>query len=151
MEINWTPQDYLDCPTCLQPLVSPVSSMDYTIYVKDIHGCLANATTHIFLNTKGGIFIPSAFSPGNADEINDRFTVFAREGLVRNIDYLEVFDRWGNQVFMARDFLPNDESQGWDGSFRSQEIIPGVFVYSTMIELVNGEKVRLYGEVTLYR
>jgi hypothetical protein len=151
MEINWTPQDYLDCPTCLQPLVSPVSSMDYTIYVKDIHGCLANATTHIFLNTNGGIFIPSAFSPGNADEINDRFTVFAREGLVRNIDYLEVFDRWGNQVFMARDFLPNDESQGWDGSFRSQEIIPGVFVYSTMIELVNGEKVRLYGEVTLYR
>ena len=63
------------------------------------------------------IYIPNSFSP-NDDGINDNFTIFSNKDL--EINYLRIFDRWGNLVFEQKESLTNYDFQGWNGSFLGQ-------------------------------
>ncbi|HRD82001.1 MAG TPA: gliding motility-associated C-terminal domain-containing protein, partial [Saprospiraceae bacterium] len=58
------------------------------------------------------LFAPNAFSP-NDDGINDVFMLFGGNGVER-VAMLRIFDRWGNMMFEARDFLPGDPQFGWN-------------------------------------
>ncbi len=66
-------------------------------------------------------YAPNAFSP-NDDGWNDTWQVFLSCAWVRF--RLEVFDRWGNQVFVA-----NDPEQAWNGKMQGQAVPPGVYVW----------------------
>ncbi len=57
----------------------------------------------------------------------------------------------GNQVFENQDFKPNDEAAGWHGNFRGEPMNPAVFVWWATVELVDGQRVFLSGDVTLVR
>ncbi|MBK7342633.1 MAG: gliding motility-associated C-terminal domain-containing protein [Saprospiraceae bacterium] len=95
------------------------------------------------------LYIPNVFSP-NGDGLNDVFTVYGNKEVALILE-LQIFDRWGNEVFVNTEFPPNDEKYGWDGSFRNATMDPAVFVYWTRVRFVNGLE-RLYkGEVTLVR
>jgi gliding motility-associated-like protein len=94
------------------------------------------------------VYIPNVFSP-NGDDKNDIVTVYADEN-VRRVVYLEIFDRWGNMVFKASDFPPNDPAFGWDGTFRNIPMNPAVFAYVAKVELINGVQVP-YKDITLIR
>src|SRR5690606_15986117 len=122
--IVWTPADFLDCWDCLEPFASPLYQIGYEIRVTDENGCEDVAYTFLRVNADGGVFIPDIFSPGNGDNINDHFTVFAKENLLSRVVYLKIFDRWGNQVFLLENFPPNDDSIGWDGTFRGRDMKP---------------------------
>ncbi|MCB0693796.1 MAG: PKD domain-containing protein [Lewinellaceae bacterium] len=68
-------------------------------------------------------FVPSVFSP-DANGINDLFRPLPAEGL-QVVDYhFEVFDRWGNKIFMT-----DDQQAGWDGRLREEELDQEVFVW----------------------
>jgi gliding motility-associated-like protein len=96
------------------------------------------------------VYAPNAFSP-NGDNSNDYFTLFAKPNQVLEISALSIFDRWGNQVFDATSFPPNEESQGWDGTSRGQLLNSGVYVYMAEVTLIDGRKLQLEGEVLLMR
>ncbi len=149
--IVWTPADFLDCITCLDPFSTPLNNIRYEIRVRDENGCEDVAFTNLRVNAQGGVFIPDIFSPGNGDNNNDHFTVFARENLLSRVVFLKIFDRWGNQVFLMENFPPNDDSIGWDGTFRGQEMKPAVFAYVTEVEFINGQREIFYGDVTVFR
>jgi hypothetical protein len=54
-------------------------------------------------------------------------------------------------VFIRQNFPPNIANYGWDGSFRGQQMGPGVYVYSAELLLINGRTVIVNGDVTLFR
>ena len=52
-------------------------------------------------------------------------------------------------MFSRKDFQPNDEYLGWDGSFKGKMLNPAVFVYVIEVEFINGKKKLYKGDVTL--
>ena len=147
--ISWTPNQFLSCDNCLRPFASPPNDFSYQLTVFTEEGCVLSATINLQVENNYSIYIPNAFSP-NADGINDYFTIFA-DGAVQEVRSLQIYDRWGEQVFYHENFPHNVELEGWDGSFRSEKMQVGVFVYFAEILLESGEVVLEKGDVTLMR
>ena len=78
------------------------------------------------------------------------FTVYGNKD-VEMIDELQIFDRWGNQVFVNTEFPPNEENYGWDGSFRNSAMNPAVFAYWARVRFKDGTVGAFKGDVTLIR
>jgi gliding motility-associated-like protein len=117
--------------------------------VVDTAGCEATDEITIFVDSRGQVYIPNAFSP-NGDGINDILIVYAGPG-VKEINVLKIFDRWGELVYEGYNFPPNDPLYGWDGIFRGEPMNPAVFAFFTIVEFINGEKRIIKGDVTLVR
>ncbi len=148
--VRWLPGENLSCIDCLNPQTVALQETSYTIRVIDLFGCTGEATVRIKLDREVDVFIPTAFSP-DGDHVNDRFTVFANPHQVRRVIAFQVFDRWGSQVFVAEDFLPNDEDRGWDGHIGNKLPNAGIFVYMAKLELVDGTEIIRKGQVLLVR
>jgi gliding motility-associated-like protein len=133
----------------LNPIVSPDFTTNYTVVVTTLNGCVDEADIRVIVDRRVNVYIPNAFSPHNNDGTNDRFMIFARDGSVSKIDSLMVFNRWGESVFEAYNFPPNDPTYGWDGTFRGVKMNAAVFAYWTEVELIDGSTVILKGDVNL--
>lgn len=149
--IYWTPATGLT-PTSRPDEVwtQPFKSTVYTVTVISIDGCTDVAQ----LNVRVGdphIYAPNAFKPDNASGVNDMFRLYSNDNTVSRINSLQVFDRWGNQVFSRDNYLLNDDrSNGWDGRFKGRKLEPGVFTWWAEVQLASGEQVQLRGDVTLF-
>jgi gliding motility-associated-like protein len=89
-------------------------------------------------------YIPNIFSPnGDGESANNTFMVLG-QGIV-NVE-LTVFDRWGEKVFESKDL-----AVGWNGEYKGKPMDQGVYVYTAIIEFVNGEVITKKGNVTLVR
>ena len=147
--ITWTPTEGLSCSNCLDPIATPSSDITYTLTITTHNGCETSASIEFKLDREISIYIPNAFSPHSKDGINDIFYIFAKDGAVTKIHSFQIYDRWGNKVFVDTDFLPNDPNHGWDGLYRDEEMNSGVFVYYAEIELIDG-RIEIYkGDITL--
>jgi len=97
------------------------------------------------------VYMPSAFSP-NGDGVNDIYTVFGSEEFVDGVNFLRIFDRWGNMVFNNEDFQVNDPDAGWTGIGPDGQISQSaVYVYSVSYNRWDGEAVVQRGDVTLVK
>lgn len=147
--ITWSPSNSLSCNNCTAPIAFPRTTTDYVVTVIDQDGCEEMITVRISVE-ENQIFVPNIFSP-NADNINDFLTVFNNNNAISNVNYLKIFDRWGNQVFEKLDFPPNVPEEGWNGRFKGQHLNPGVFIYIFSLQLSTGEELLLKGDVTLVK
>ena len=148
--IHWTASGGESvCPACLTPRVSPLRSTEYLLTLWTSEGCSVSATVRVRVDDATHVFVPNVFSP-NDDGENDYFTVFTgpEVPLVRR---LAVFDRWGGLVFEARDFAPGDAAGRWNGAARKREAGPGVYTWMCEVELADGSRKKLSGDVTLIR
>ncbi len=148
--IAWAPDSLLSCQDCLSPSLSPSQSLTLTLQATASEGCSTDASVAVVVNRNVEIFAPNIFSP-NGDGANDRFTLFAADSQVRNIERLEIYDRWGNQVFVGANLRPGNLQEGWDGNFRGQPLDPAVFIYFATVEWADGRTTLLRGEVVLMR
>ena len=144
----WAPADILSCTHCTNPVLYGLHDNEIiaTVYSG---GCLAEDRIELRVDDNVEIFIPNVFSP-NGDGVNDHVTVFT-DPRVKRVLRLEIFDRWGNQVFAASDFPPNDPLLGWDGIFKGEMMNPAVFAYWATVELINGDHTSRKGDITLGR
>ncbi len=149
-QIIWDNPATLSCDDCLQPYASPTESGFYQVTVVSVNGCRDEAVVRILVNREFPVYFPSAFSP-NGDGDNDLFYPFAQLGAVNKIHSFLIFDRWGNEMFVASNFQPNDPAYGWDGNNRGLPYNPGVFVYVAEIELADGRIEIFKGDVVLVR
>jgi gliding motility-associated-like protein len=145
----WLPGENLSCLDCLQPNASPTINTLYTLTITDASGCIATDEVFIRVIPIRDVYVPNAFSP-NGDGINDEFYLQSGPN-VANIRLLRIFDRWGEFIFEADNFPPNDPSQGWDGRFRGQMMNTGVYVFFAEIEYLDGVVEVVKGDVTLVR
>ena len=149
-KIEWQSDGKLSCTDCLHPQVEALTPGVYKVQITDIFGCVGEAAVRVTLSRKVDVYIPTAFSP-NGDHFNDFFTIYADENQVKLIKSLLIFDRWGNQLFAATNFFPNDERSGWDGYVDG--ILPnsGVFVYVATLQLRDGTDKVEKGQIVLIR
>ncbi|MCB0521688.1 MAG: PKD domain-containing protein [Lewinellaceae bacterium] len=150
VQAKWTPATHLDCSDCLSPTLNAVVDETYLLEITDINGCTATAGISVMVTPDNSIYVPNAFSP-NGDGINDVFMVFAKPGLVKKITDFMVFTRWGESVFAYQNIPPNSADYGWDGTHRGKQLGVGVYAWFAEVELVNGERKILKGEVNLVR
>jgi gliding motility-associated-like protein len=95
------------------------------------------------------IFIPNIFSP-NGDGINEFFTISGRFNLT-DINFLRIYDRWGNQLFEKLGLSPGEQSEGWDGNFNGEPMQPGVYVFVAELQYEDGYAETVSGNITLVR
>lgn len=147
--VRWMPTNYLSCPDCIETEASPDLTTFYTIDITDNKGCHTTDDIEVIVNREKDIFVPNAFSPNN-DE-NNEFLYIISTKAVEEIEQFSIFNRWGNLVFENRKFSPNIASEGWDGTFKGQELTPQVFVYMIRYRLVDGSIKTKHGDITLIK
>ena len=145
--VMWTGIDSIGCANCLTQIVAPIITTAYSVSVTSADGCADRDSMTVFVNTDYKIYIPNIFSP-NGDGINDVIMISADES-VREIASFSIFDRWGNLIFGAEHFQPNDSSVSWDGRMKGEAMNPGVFTFRLVVEFSDGASEVIYGDITL--
>ena len=146
-EVIWTPAAGLSCNDCLNPIATPGETTTYQVTIIDTKGCVDSSSVTIAIDNTRRIFIPNAFSPDN-DGYNDFFTI--NSGIdVASILSFEIYNRWGAVVFSKKNFLPNDNSFGWDGFLNGKKVDSGVYIYHAEILFKDGLTERFVGDVTV--
>jgi gliding motility-associated-like protein len=146
--ILWSPNHNISCTDCLNPIVNPTSSTEYSVEVIDTNGCVIILKVFVKVNIPG-LFVPNVFSPANGDQLNDRFIPFSGTPETVKIEKMQIFSRWGELLFENGDFHPNDNKEGWDGTFLGERMNPGVYVYIISGSFLNGKEFVLSGDVTI--
>ncbi len=146
---QWSPAEGLSCDDCPTPWTAPLHTTRYRLRILDINGCPAEATVLVPVSRRRLLYAPNIFSP-NGDGYNDRFTLYGNYSVVA-IRSLQIFDRWGNLIFAGQDLRPNDDTSGWDGTFRGQKVQPGVYVWQAVVAFLDGAEEVFAGDVTIYR
>lgn len=147
--LAWSPDTWLSCNDCPDPVSTPLEDISYTLTATDSNGCRTRDAIFIEVNDKVRIEWPNIIST-NEDGVNDKFTIYTDEG-VKKIKLIRIYDRWGNLVFENYDLPPNDPGYGWDGIFLGQPVNPGVFAFYAIAELVNGGEKLVKGDITVIR
>jgi gliding motility-associated-like protein len=94
--------------------------------------CIIEVEKWIGIDSRALLFIPDAFSP-NGDGINDSFQIFSPDPNIQVLRF-SIFDRWGNTLYEERNFAATASGKGWDGKYKSQEMQPGIYIYSLIFE-----------------
>lgn len=146
--IYWYPVHLTNCITCYQ--VHFIAGQDTWVYVQGIdeQNCTRNDSVFIRVKKSGNIYAPNSFSP-NGDNINDYFYLQGEDDAV--IENLFIYNRWGEKVFETQDVPVNLPTAGWDGTFRSQKMNPGVFIFYARIRTGLQEIMELHGDLNLIR
>ncbi len=151
--ILWSPVDFLSCTDCLNPTVNSLFDLEYTVTIGYGSSCEFTLTIPVQSATVLEFYVPNIFTP-NGDGVNETFFVQGIEN-VASIEEFFVFDRWGEQVFSMEsksfpDGIPiNNEEFGWDGTFKGEEVVSGVYVYMINLTDVAGKTYNLKGNVTV--
>jgi gliding motility-associated-like protein len=151
-KIEWDGKDkYGDCrDNCWLQSVSPKDSASYKVTVTSKNGCQASDVLLVKVLSSRSVYVPTGFSP-NGDGYNDIFVIYGGREVVQ-IKSLKIMDRWGNQVFQAAGFRPNDPMRGWDGNIDgAKDPTPAVFAWIAEIEFLDGTSEFFWGDLTLVR
>ena len=146
--IEWSPSEDLVCPNCLSTEVVPLKNTTYEISVTDERGCTKKAAVNLIVAKDYKVFVPSAFSP-NGDGNNDLFYINADTDQILTVRKFQVINRWGDLIYQAANFQPNDPQYSWDGTYNGQPLNAQVLAYFVEMEFINGEIVVIKGDVTL--
>ncbi len=112
--------------------------------VIDSNGCKSEMEKMNFVEVEllVGVVPPNAFSP-NGDGANDYF--YIESSKIRSWQ-IQIFDRWGNQVYESDDLLFR-----WDGTQAGVTLPEGTYVYNLSGIALDGNKVGRSGSILLIR
>ena len=141
IKYEWNPSNGLSCTDCSDPIAKLNRNETYTITVTNSEGCSTSTTIELTVE-KGGVYIPTAFSP-NGDGENDTLFVRADPNTAIN---LIIYDRWGEIVFKTKDL-----KVGWDGTFNGKPMNNACFAYFLQAIFLDESVIEKHGFVTLIR
>jgi gliding motility-associated-like protein len=148
-QYNWTPAGELNCADCQSPIATPNKTTTFTVEASNQYGCRAEDDVTIHVSCDNSlIFMANTFTP-NGDGNNDRF--YPQGKGISTIQRFRVYDRWGGLVFDAQNITPNNELQGWDGTYKGESLKPDVFVYLLEATCATGEPMQIKGDISLIR
>ncbi len=148
--ISWDNWTLLDCNDCVTPVASPVNTTLFEMTVTDqTTGCEIKDQVEVRVQKDRTTYIPNVISP-NGDGQNDWLSIFGNIG-IRQIRTLKIFDRWGELVFIKKNFQANDHNLGWDGKFNGKDVVTGVYVYLAEVEFIDDHIEVLSGDITVLR
>ena len=144
--------EYRDTILTNEPYLWPINNTTYEtsgIYTETFSTDVSCDSIHylyLTISIDTDIHVPNIISP---DGPNSQFTFYGSS--ISIIQDLSVYDRWGNQVFHRKSFPPNDPTQGWNGTYQSKNLTPGVYTYSALLVLTDGTTIAKYGDITIFR
>lgn len=127
-------------------ILTPPHTIRLTLTITDPNGCRATDNRLIIVERDPHIYVPNILVPNSS--VNGRLTVDAGPE-VKFIKSFVVFDRWGNFIYENKNFEPNTETIGWDGTFGGKPVQTGVFVYFLVAVLQDGSERLVEGDVTV--
>ena len=147
---EWRPKDslFFSCTNCANPVIRPEYQQAVILRITDANGCTAEDIMTVFVEKNPRAFVPTGFTP-NGDGQNDRLLVHGRNGT--KVLSFKIFDRWGQFLYEAGDFMVNDTNFGWDGKFRDSPVEGGVYIWSLSVEWSDGTKEQFSGATHLIR
>ena len=148
LSITWTPPFNLSCDDCADPTAFVEKDIRYVATVTN-GGC--TAADDILIRTscaETDVFLPNSFTP-NLDGNNDYF--YPQSGISMVIEYMAVYDRWGEKIFEREKFIANEPKEGWDGSYKGRILDPAVYVYYVQFICGNGQKILLKGDIAIVK
>ncbi len=137
----WTPSTGLSATNILKPFAAPTVTTTYTLKATSTQGCVS--TDDVKVTVLNCVDPMNAFSP-NGDGINDVWMV--NLGACFKTAVVEVFNRYGNQVFKDNAYANN-----WNGTYKGKPLPDGTYYYIVTINLINGKKTYVKGNVTILR
>ncbi len=149
----WDPLPDFGCVDCPEAEFAPEDDMEVQLTVFDSSGCSTSDQINISVTVTRSAYLPNAFSP-NEDGVNDYFGVYGEPDRLAEIVEFRVFDRWGDQLFVRQNvqYIPElDEATAWNGTFRGEEMPPGVYTYFVVLRFMDGQKEQMQGDVLLIR
>jgi gliding motility-associated-like protein len=99
-------------------------------------------STRICLEQSAVVYIPNTFSPGVTPNLNDQF---GPEGLYIANYEMQIYNRWGEQVFST------SKSEEWDGTYRGELVPQGVYHYQIVVRSEDGSRQTYSGVLTVIR
>lgn len=144
---SWSPVDSIDCITCDKVTVDPTATTVYYLTITDEDGCTSTDSVTVFVEKNRKVYIPNIFTP-NTDGNNDFFTAFTDQE-ARGIHLMRIYNRWGALIFEKRDFRPNIEFEGWDGTFKGSKVGQGTYVYVIHILFKDNEIIEYSGDINV--
>ena len=123
-------------------ITSSITIKGAGVYSVTVTGNSCTASDTIIVNWGDcPVLIPSAFTP-NGDGLNDKFGVAG--GFAAKDFLLQVFDRWGNTVFIT-----SDNQQKWDGRVKGKIAPDGAYTWILKYTTPTGFKDFQKGSVLL--
>jgi len=123
------------------------SSGTYQEVYQTQNGCDSIHLLLLSINKDVSIYYPNIIHPGG---LNSYFTIYVY-GASATIKTLSIYDRWGERIWQKHNFPPNELQQGWDGKFKDQDVMPGVYVWHAELLLRDGSVIVEKGDVTVMR
>ena len=118
----------------------------------DLYDCTASFETAITLTPDAinyELFVPSAFSPSNSIDRNQKLylegNAISEEGFS-----FKVYNKWGTLVYDNSSFSDMN-STGWDGTNNSNSLNSGTYTYTITGSYLNGEAITRSGSITYFR
>ena len=147
---QWMPRDsgLFACATCPETEITGAFQGVVRVDVTDERGCTGSDLLRVRVTKSVVLRVPTGFTP-NADGQDDRLLVHGTSGT--RIERFEVFNRWGQLVYAAGDFLANDEGVGWDGTYLGTYAPTGTYVYRVSAIFPDGSLENVSGQTTLIR
>lgn len=150
---EWVPTTGVVPPNAADVTITPPDPgiFTYRVQVSDrTTGCVSEDSIRVQVIDPATldcneIFLPRAFTPnGQGPLANETFGISNPYAIPELLSF-EIFDRWGGRMFYTEDVFDR-----WDGSFRSQPVNPGVYLYRLSYRC-NGEEIHKTGSVTIIR
>jgi gliding motility-associated-like protein len=135
---SWTPSDFLNFTTVLNPITTPKNNITYTITVFSKDGCIAS--DDIELTIKEELIIANYMSP-NGDGQNDTWNL-NYPFLIKDYS-IEIIDSYNQRVFYKKDNYNNE----FDGKLNGKELLDGVYYYF----IIDGKNIKYKGSITLIK
>jgi gliding motility-associated-like protein len=141
---QWIPPTDLSCTNCPNPVASPMQTTTYCVIVTSSGNCVDSSCMTVFVEPLicGEVFVPSGFSPNN-DGMND--ILYVRGNCITKMLF-RVYNRWGEKVYEG-----TDPTKGWEGTLDGKPLNAAVFVYDLEATLIDGQVVKMKGNVSLVK
>ncbi len=109
-------------------------------------GCRDIASLLVEITPDFALYVPNTFTP-DGNGVNDMFQPMG-VGIDEEDYRLDIFDRWGENIFTSNNFR-----KGWDGTVKggSKTAPQGVYTYKMMVKDILGNKHPKIGHVTVIR
>ncbi|MFN4256566.1 MAG: PKD domain-containing protein [Saprospiraceae bacterium] len=124
------------------------TSESFELNISDPLGCFDEDYTFLIRVVSEVVWAPTAFTP-NGDMQNNTFKLIPKgeEGDLA-VDYLRIYNRWGELVFEG---TGTDKTAVWDGTVDGKAAASDVYVWVASVKYLTGKEATLKGNVTLLR
>jgi gliding motility-associated-like protein len=117
-----------------------------TLFASNAAKCSSQKSKLIDIIDEFIYYVPNSFTP-DGDNLNNTFTPILYSGFDPQSYTLNIFDRWGEILFVS-----HDPTVGWDGTYGNNVSLVGIYTWTIQVTTsLTKEVKKLHGHVNLIR